>query len=268
MELPRRIPFDLNKMSVYEEGMELAALRESMRKLAPAPDPKWDLNGAQKGGGLSTGWAALDRLLSTGGLPRGALTELAGPSSSGKTALALGVLATQTQAGALAAFVDARGDLYPPAAAALGVDLSRLLIVRAGGGAPAKAARAAEILLQSRAFSVVALALPGDGELVRAPARMLRAAARRSSACVVTLTGRRGLAEGCAASVELKPRRSDRRGRRAIALVSKGSMSGGSARAEISFNALRIDHAPPAPLPEATKRASPGALPVCERGPA
>jgi protein ImuA len=66
-----------------------------------------------------------------GGFPRGALSELRGGPASGKTGVALSLVAGLPQE-ELAAFVDGTGELYPPAAAALGVDLGRLLVVRPG----------------------------------------------------------------------------------------------------------------------------------------
>src|SRR5262249_59700210 len=85
---------------------------------------------------LPTGCAALDQALG-GGLPRGRLVELSGAWSSGKGSLALSAAARVTASRRLCAYVDARAELYPPSAAALGVDLVRLLVVRppAGGAA-------------------------------------------------------------------------------------------------------------------------------------
>ncbi len=78
---------------------------------------------------LPTALPPLDRLLA-GGLPRGALTEVAGGRSSGRFSLALAVLAAATEAGEAAALVDLGDHLDPQAAAAFGADLPRLLWVR------------------------------------------------------------------------------------------------------------------------------------------
>jgi hypothetical protein len=78
-----------------------------------------------------TGVTAVDELLE-GGLPVGAITELAGPESSGRTALALSFLSHLTHAGKVCAWVDASDVLSPESAAAEGVSLSRLLWVRCG----------------------------------------------------------------------------------------------------------------------------------------
>jgi hypothetical protein len=78
-----------------------------------------------------TGVADVDRLLE-GGLPVGAITELVGPESSGRTAVALSFLSHLTHAGKVCAWVDASDVLSPESAAAEGVNLSRLLWVRCG----------------------------------------------------------------------------------------------------------------------------------------
>src|ERR1700728_1316169 len=73
-----------------------------------------------------TGIAALDDELG-GGLPIGAITELAGPECSGRTSLALSFVAGLTQAGRVCAWVDVSDMLHPECAAAAGIDLDRLL---------------------------------------------------------------------------------------------------------------------------------------------
>ncbi|MGA8163209.1 MAG: recombinase RecA [Acidobacteriaceae bacterium] len=84
----------------------------------------------------STGIAALDAALS-GGLPLGAISELAGPECSGRTTLARAFVAGLTQEGRVCAWVDVSDTLDPESAAASGVDLARLLWVRCGGAAGA-----------------------------------------------------------------------------------------------------------------------------------
>lgn len=78
-----------------------------------------------------TGVAAVDALLD-GGLPVGAITEMAGPESSGRTSLTLSFLAGLTRQGSVCAWVDVCDGLDPESAAATGVDLARLLWVRCG----------------------------------------------------------------------------------------------------------------------------------------
>jgi len=106
----------------------------------------------------ATGLPEVDALLPGGGFPRGALSEVAGGPGSGKTALCLAAMARAMRGEGLAAFVDGRGELYPPAAAALGVDLSRLLVVRPGEAIAGL--WSAEALLASGAFEAVAVDLP------------------------------------------------------------------------------------------------------------
>lgn len=130
----------------------LARLRDEIRRIERRP--------ARRQGQLACGLEAIDALL-PGGFPCGALSELRGGPSSGKTAVALSTMARLPR-GALAAFVDGRGELYPPAAAALGVDLGRLLIIRPPGGEEGfrLALWASEALLGSGAFAVVAIDVP------------------------------------------------------------------------------------------------------------
>ncbi len=80
---------------------------------------------------VPTGIPTLDERLN-GGLPLGAITEIAGPESSGRTALALAFLAQVTAEGKVAAWVDVFDALDPQSAAASGIHLSRLLWVRCG----------------------------------------------------------------------------------------------------------------------------------------
>lgn len=88
----------------------------------------------------ATGIPELDTLLE-GGLPIGAITELVGPLSSGRTTLTMAVLAELTQADKTVAWIDVADALDPESAAAAGIDLERQLWVRCGGG-PTSAAPA------------------------------------------------------------------------------------------------------------------------------
>jgi protein ImuA len=129
----------------------ITELRESIRRIERQP--------ARRGGGVACGVPEIDAAV-PGGFPRGAISELAGGAASGKTAVALAVLAALGPE-ALYAWVDGRGELYPPAAAARGVDLGRLLIVRPAAKAAATAALwAAEALLGSSAFAAVVVDVP------------------------------------------------------------------------------------------------------------
>jgi recombination protein RecA len=127
---------------------------------------------------LSTGIEAVDALLD-GGFPRGALSEIHGPASSGRTGVLLALLARTTHRGALAAAVDPLDRLDPASASAAGADLSRLLWLRGPRSAsedpPAKAladaTAAVATLAGSGLFDLVALDLVGaDRERRRLPA--------------------------------------------------------------------------------------------------
>lgn len=78
------------------------------------------------------GIASVDELLA-GGLPLGAITEMVGPECSGRTSFALSFVSRMTQTGKVCAWIDVSDTLDPESAAAMGVDLSRLLWVRCGG---------------------------------------------------------------------------------------------------------------------------------------
>jgi hypothetical protein len=79
----------------------------------------------------ATGIEPLDDVL-LGGLPMGAITEMVGPECSGRTSVALSFLAQMTQAGKACCWIDVANTFDPASAAAIGVDLTRLLWVRCG----------------------------------------------------------------------------------------------------------------------------------------
>jgi hypothetical protein len=85
---------------------------------------------------VSSGAPAIDAL--TGGLPRGCLTEICGPASSGRTTLLMAALAAATRRGEFCVVVDASDTLDPHSAAAAGVELDRLLWVRCSESSPQK----------------------------------------------------------------------------------------------------------------------------------
>jgi recombination protein RecA len=96
----------------------------------------------------------------TGGLPRGCLTEIVGPASSGRTSLLLSILAAATARQEVCALVDAEDAFAPHSAADAGVQLSRLLWVRCGHSAE-HALKAADMLIQGGGFGLVVMDL-GD----------------------------------------------------------------------------------------------------------
>jgi recombination protein RecA len=83
---------------------------------------------------ISTGSVALDIALGVGGIPKGRITEVYGPESSGKTTLALHLVAEAQRAGGICAFVDAEHALDPEYAKRLGVDINSLLVSQPSTG--------------------------------------------------------------------------------------------------------------------------------------
>jgi recombination protein RecA len=152
--------------------------------------------------GIPSGALSLDLALGGQGFPRGRVVELFGPESSGKTTLALHVLANAQRAGGIAAIIDAEHALDPTWAKRLGVDLESLLVSQPSYGE--EALQIAEMLIKSNAVdcividSVAALVPKAelDGEIgdshVGLQARMMSQAMRkltgaiaRSKTCVI-----------------------------------------------------------------------------------
>jgi recombination protein RecA len=102
---------------------------------------------------VPTGAIALDLALGVGGLPRGRVTEVYGPEASGKTTVALGVVATAQKAGGQVAFVDAEHALDPAWAEVLGVNLDDLLVSQPDTGE--QALEIVETLVRSGALDVI-----------------------------------------------------------------------------------------------------------------
>ena len=102
---------------------------------------------------VSTGSIGLDIALGIGGLPKGRIIEVYGPESSGKTTLALHVIAQEQKNGGICAFVDAEHALDPSYAKKLGVNLDDLLISQPDAGE--QALEITETLVRSGAVSVV-----------------------------------------------------------------------------------------------------------------
>jgi hypothetical protein len=147
-----------------------------------------------------TGIRELDALLD-GGLPIGAISEIVGPECSGRTSLALTFVAAMTQAGKVCAWVDVSDTLHPESAAALGVDLARLLWIRCSAVSPKRKSwsrleqglRVTDLLLQAGGFSCIVLDLGGLSAeyALRVPLATwfrFRAAAERLQSNVLLLT--------------------------------------------------------------------------------
>jgi recombination protein RecA len=104
---------------------------------------------------VSSGLEAIDAL--TGGLPRGGLTEMVGPASSGRTALTLAILAAMTTREEVCAWVDAQNAFDPCSAQAAGAELERLLWVRCRN--IEQTLRTADLLIHGGGFGMVVLDL-------------------------------------------------------------------------------------------------------------
>lgn len=102
---------------------------------------------------ISTGSLSLDIALGIGGLPRGRIVEIYGPESSGKTTLALHVVAEAQKGGGNAAFIDVEHALDPVYAGALGVDIDSLLVSQPDTGE--QAMEICEALVRSGAIDVI-----------------------------------------------------------------------------------------------------------------
>jgi recombination protein RecA len=103
--------------------------------------------------GISTGSLSLDLALGGQGIPKGRIIEIFGPESSGKTTLALHVVARAQRAGGIAAFIDAEHALDPSWAKKLGVELETLLVSQPGSGE--EAMNITEMLIKSNAVDVI-----------------------------------------------------------------------------------------------------------------
>ncbi len=104
---------------------------------------------------ISTGALSLDLALGIGGVPRGRIVEIYGPEASGKTSLALHIVAEAQRNGGIAAFVDAEHALDPVYARAIGVDVDELLISQPDTGE--QALEIADMLIRSGALDVLVI---------------------------------------------------------------------------------------------------------------
>src|SRR6188474_2185034 len=102
---------------------------------------------------ISTGSISLDAALGVGGFPRGRINEIFGPESSGKTTIALQVVAEAQKKGGIAAFIDVEHALDPAYARKLGVDVDNLLVSQPDFGE--QALEITEALVRSGAIDVL-----------------------------------------------------------------------------------------------------------------
>ena len=104
---------------------------------------------------ISTGSISLDHALGVGGVPRGRIIEIYGPEASGKTSLALHIIAEAQKVGGVAAFIDAEHALDPEYAGNLGINLDDLLLSQPDTGE--QALEIVEVLVRSGAVDVIVI---------------------------------------------------------------------------------------------------------------
>jgi recombination protein RecA len=139
---------------------------------------------------IPTGIPAIDKL-TDGGIPRGALTEICGTESTGRTALVFALLGQATRRGECCAWVDTAGAFDPVSAVEAGVDLDRVLWVNCGGNAQ-HALKSADLLIQAGGFGLVVLDMADTPDAIarRIPLASwfrLRHAAERTEAALVAV---------------------------------------------------------------------------------
>ena len=104
---------------------------------------------------IPTGALALDLALGIGGLPRGRVVEIFGPESSGKSTLAMHVVAEAQRNGGICAYIDAEHAMDPVYASAIGVDIDELLISQPDTGE--QALEIADMLIRSGALDIIVI---------------------------------------------------------------------------------------------------------------
>jgi recombination protein RecA len=130
-----------------------AAVSQIERQFGKGSIMRMGDEGLPKVASISTGALALDLALGVGGVPKGRVIEIYGPESSGKTTLALHIIAEAQKAGGLAAFIDAEHALDPAYAEAIGVDLENLYFSQPDNGE--QALEIADTLVRSGALDLV-----------------------------------------------------------------------------------------------------------------
>ncbi|MCX7606409.1 MAG: recombinase RecA [Bacteroidia bacterium] len=145
------------KIGLSEERQRLlqATLQKLEKEYGKGTVMKLDERGDQAIEVISTGSLALDAALGVGGLPRGRIVEIYGPEASGKTTLALHVIAEANKQGGMAAFIDAEHAFDPIYAQKLGIDTQSLIISQPDYGE--QALEIADSLIRSGAIDVVVI---------------------------------------------------------------------------------------------------------------
>jgi recombination protein RecA len=157
---------------------------------------------------IPTGIPAIDALAG-GGIPRGALTEIYGPPSSGRTSLLFALLAQVTSNREYGAVIDTSDAFDPASAAEAGVHLSRLVWIRCGGNAE-HALKAADLIVQAGGFGMIVIDLadtppPTAARISLASWFRLRHAVERTPAALVVLAQTLNAKSCSALQLELQP---------------------------------------------------------------
>lgn len=144
-----------NNMSEKEKALE-AAMLQIEKQFGKGAIMKLGSDGAKLNiEAISTGSISLDIATGIGGIPRGRIVEIFGPESSGKTTIALHIIAEAQKKGGKAAFIDAEHALDPEYAGKLGVDTNELLVSQPDTGE--QALEICEMLVRSGAIDVVVI---------------------------------------------------------------------------------------------------------------
>lgn len=142
------------KMATEAKGKAIeSALSQIEKKFGKGSIMKLGEQPKEDIGAISTNCLSLDAAIGVGGMPRGRIIEIYGPESSGKTTLALQVVASAQKMGGVAAYIDAEHAMDPDYAEKLGVDIDELLISQPDSGE--QALEIAETLVRSASIDVI-----------------------------------------------------------------------------------------------------------------
>ena len=144
------------KMSIETKGKAIeAALANIEKKFGKGSIMRLGERPVEEVGAISTNCLSLDAAIGVGGMPRGRIVEIYGPESSGKTTLALQVVASAQKLGGIAAYIDAEHALDPEYAGKLGCNVEDLLISQPDSGE--QALEIAETLVRSNSVDVIVI---------------------------------------------------------------------------------------------------------------
>ena len=147
---------EATKMASVEKGKAIeAALANIEKKFGKGSIMRLGERPHEEVGSISTNCLSLDAAIGVGGFPRGRIIEVYGPESSGKTTLALQVVASAQKLGGTAAYIDAEHALDPDYAEKLGVNIDEMLISQPDSGE--QALEIAETLVRSASVDVIVI---------------------------------------------------------------------------------------------------------------